>query len=294
MVSVRNEGGNLEMRVFIMAIDGLDYDLVLKWKLKHLLQKTFGKLYVGREFSIKPSWVRTDFSMPYTPIVWASFLTGKSPREHKVKSLWCYNNRIIEIIRHFPLLSKIKRKRVLLKKMGIKLRVGSPLKVLNLKTFLDFIKPSIAVDIVTYNEPEQYRLMLQEAGNKPIKEILNIIRENHNQRVKKILKLVKQDWKLFMAYFDLIDYVGHIYINKNLNKLHSYYRMINELAYVLQLNVKSNTVFLIVSDHGMQPCKHDIFGYHTNYAFWSLNIRTDWKPRNVTDFYGKILEWTKR
>jgi len=35
------------------------------------------------------------------------------------------------------------------------------------------------------------------------------------------------------------------------------------------------------------------FGKHSEHAFYSLNVRTEWKPKVVTDFYEKILEWDK-
>jgi len=54
--------------------------------------------------------------------------------------------------------------------------------------------------------------------------------------------------------------------------------------------VPEDTIFLIVSDHGMRPMP-DGTGHHSCHAFWSLNIDTDWEPKDLTDFYPQIIKW---
>ena len=71
------------------------------------------------------------------------------------------------------------------------------------------------------------------------------------------------------------------------------YLELNQLARQIKDRLQKDTVMLIVSDHGMQASKDGITGTHSKYAFWSLNIKTDWKPKDITDFYPKILEWVK-
>ena len=43
----------------------------------------------------------------------------------------------------------------------------------------------------------------------------------------------------------------------------------------------------------MHACMHAYarFGKHSEHAFYSLNVRTEWKLKVVIDFYEKILEW---
>ena len=50
-------------KVLILGIDCLDYNLVLKWKLKNYRLRRFGYYFVGYDL--------------YTPIIWAKFLTGE-------------------------------------------------------------------------------------------------------------------------------------------------------------------------------------------------------------------------
>ena len=52
-----------------------------------------------------------------------------------------------------------------------------------------------------------------------------------------------------------------------------------------------DVIILIVSDHGMQDSGDGITGNHSRHAFWSLNIKTTWKPNSITDFYSKIINW---
>jgi len=56
-----------EMKVFILGLDGLEYNFVEKWNLRNLKQREYGKLEVPIS---KRGW-------PSSPEVWASFLTGK-------------------------------------------------------------------------------------------------------------------------------------------------------------------------------------------------------------------------
>jgi len=56
------------LRVFVLALDGLEYYLVAEWGLKGLQQICFGKLTVP---------VNEKTGYPLSPEVWATFLTGR-------------------------------------------------------------------------------------------------------------------------------------------------------------------------------------------------------------------------
>lgn len=58
------------MKLLIIGLDGLDYDLVMRWGLKQYLQKYHGKHYVGFACNL------------YTPILWGMFLTGINVEKH--------------------------------------------------------------------------------------------------------------------------------------------------------------------------------------------------------------------
>jgi len=67
----------------------------------------------------------------------------------------------------------------------------------------------------------------------------------------------------------------------------------DELVKKVKSKIKGKHIFLIVSDHGMRLSEDGVSGNHSFHFFWSLNIKMDWKPRYFTDFFPKIIEWSK-
>ena len=57
------------MKIIILGVDGLEYEHVVKYKLSNIMQKQYGKT----DLSV--------FDVVVTPLIWASFLTGKVNRE---------------------------------------------------------------------------------------------------------------------------------------------------------------------------------------------------------------------
>jgi len=114
----------------------------------------------------------------------------------------------------------------------------------------------------------------------------------HFERINDTLMALKShgDWKLFLTYFDLADWAGHLYPVKGRLFVLKAYLELNRLAGFLKRMVEDDaTVFLIMSDHG-----YDLkINKHSKYAFWSLNIDVDWAPQDFTDYYSKILEWIR-
>jgi len=280
------------MRVFVLALDALEYNLVKKWKLKNLMQKQYGYFKVRREYWANPS---SEVCEPLTPIIWSSFITGRKPREHGIKSWWAYG-RILERIRWLPLIRHVKGKRKILKYIGIKPHVVSHKDLKCNSTIFDVVKPSIPLFIPAYNEPEKIHEILTEVFERGgLKAYIRIIWKIHEWRKRALFSTLegKRDWKLFMVWFDIADLIGHTCIKRNRAMLLKAYLDLNRMAGRLQKMVPNDTVFLIVSDHGMQAVPDDVAGRHTDHAFWSLNIETDWRPKDFTDFFPKIIEWVK-
>jgi len=67
----------------------------------------------------------------------------------------------------------------------------------------------------------------------------------------------------------------------------------NKLTETLQHIIPPDTIFPVVSDHGMVSSEDGVTGTHSDHAFWSLNINTHWKPKEITDFFHKIIGWLK-
>ena len=276
------------MKVFILALDALEYNLVTKWDMENLKQTTYGK------FKLSPEYFHEEENVPYTPIVWASFITGKKPSEHRIKSIFTYG-KLLEKLRWFKPIKAIKGKRKILWKLGIKPRTVNR-GDLNLSTIFDKVKPSIAFQVPTYNESTELNLILRVfLQEKSIKEFIQKTWEIFHLKRRQLFEILdkQKDWKLFMAYFKVADLLGHVYLKKNPKKLKEVYFILDTLTEEIKEKMPNNILFLIVSDHGMQIGDDPVFASHSNHAFWSLNIKTNWKPKDITDFYPKIIEWTK-
>jgi len=277
-------------RVFILALDGLEYDLVVKWRLKNLMQKRFGRYEVHEDYMRK-----TDEGLePYTPKVWVSFLTGKHPKEHGIRDLWTYN-RILDFIRHLPVISWIKGKRKIARKLGIKPRLVSRSDY-KYPTLFELVPSSKAINFIGYNEPTEMRermnLLLSDKSFR-MEQLEELCWEAYWKTRNLMFREINSDWNLFAVYFETLDWLGHLYENKKVRNLLIPYQVFDNLVYEIKEIIGDNVIFLVLSDHGVEISNDRLTGYHSHYGFWSLNINTDWKPKEITDFFHKILEWIK-
>ena len=160
------------------------------------------------------------------------------------------------------------------------------------ETLFDRVKPSVAVDVPAYNEPTEVNLRLGEIlVYRGLKEYIKEVWRVYEDRKKRVFSSISEEWKLFMAYFKIADLLGHIYIAKDLERLRRVYFTLDGLTRELKSKVSDDdAVFLIVSDHGMKP-EPDGTGNHSSHGFYSVNIETSWEPKDVIDFYPKIMEW---
>lgn len=270
----------------MFALDGLEYDLVVKWKLKHLLQRKYGKMDLGEEYYHKVK----DEKVPYTPIIWTSFITGLPPEKHNVRSIWTYG-RVLDFIRKLPVISWIKNKRKILYRLGIlepKIVSRENLKV---KTIFDVIKPSIAIRMMAYNEDtEQWRKLSKAMLFEGLKKYEELLWEDYRKREKELFDNLRRDWKLLAVYFRIADAMGHIHFVKRPHVLRRVYRRLDTLVYKVKKQLDEKPIILIVSDHGMEAAP-DGTGTHSRHAFWSINVDTDWEPKKITDFFPQIVRW---
>jgi len=270
------------MKVFILALDALEYDFVEKWDLKYLKQKVYGRIELGERYN--PSWG----DEPYTPIVFHSFISGLPPEKHKIESVATYG-RTLDFLR--KLMKFIPNKRKIARILGITPKALTR-EHYEHKTIFDEVSPSLAIDVPTYNlEIKDWRMDWKAIN----KQTINTIWAAYQRRKRRILDALKNKhkWKLCMAYIRIADLLGHIYITKKTLKLMNCYLELNSLAGNIQKLLPKNSILLIMSDHGMEPSADGVTGRHSKHAFWSLNIDTDWRPKDITDFYPKIIEWTK-
>ena len=284
------------MRVLILALDGLEYNLVLKWSLKNLMQKVCGSIEVGEEYKVDapPPWGGGCERVPYTPIVWVSFLTGRRPGEHGVTAFTTYG-RLLDRVRRLPPISWVRGKRKVLWRLGLRPRLVDR-RDYRYPTIFDICRPSKAVYFMGYNQPFWLYQKLHDVagglGDKyHVDDLVRAVEEVYRVRLEELRKALDEEWVLLGAYFETLDWLGHLWIVKDRVRLYLWYRRFDELAKQL---AKHTDILLVVSDHGMRPSGDGVTGNHSDRAFWSLNIETDWRPKDITDFYPKILEWCRR
>ena len=284
--------------ILILGVDGLEYDLVKKWNLKNLMQKTYGSIKIGEEYGVAtaPVWRREKpvKKIPYTPIVWTSFLTGRKPEEHGVREMQAYNP-ILDRVRKLPVISWVKNKRKLFWKIGVKPKIVSK-EYYKYTTFFDECKSSKAIYFIMYNQPTWIWRRMQETakylgGKYTVDDLVDRIWEVYMLRREKLMSSLNQSWRLIGVYFETVDWLGHLWFVTNKLGLYKAYKKFDNLVKQLKTMVGEDTIILIVSDHGMQDSGDGVTGNHSDHNFWSLNIETSWRPNDITDFYPKILEW---
>jgi len=273
------------MKVVILAYDGLEYDLVVKWKLKNIMQEYYGKY----EAPISPKRGK-----PFTPNAWVSFITGLPPEVHGVDDWWSFG-KILDWLRFHPPFIWIKGKRMILKKLGIKIKpkvVGK--EYIKYDTIFDLVKPSIPLFIPAYNEPVEPHIEYGLALEKGVREYIRTIWKWHNIRKETLFKNLDKDWKLLMIWFDIADVLGHVCIVKCRNELFKAYLDLNSIAKRVRDKLDNETAILIVSDHGMEVTADGVTGDHSKYGFWSLNVKPPLTPKKITDFKNMILSLAKQ
>jgi len=258
-------------KMFILGLDGLEYNLVEKWNLEHLKQKVYGKIKV-------PISKETNF--PITPEVWASFLVGK-----ELEGIVCdrldSREKILDILRYL-------RKRIKLS-LGIG-RLFRPTKrfpELRIPTFIDRFDGISEINAPYYSYDHAVITTLLRFGKNrfTIKDTIAELFKLYKKRRKQILEETKKkirDSSVIFAYLHFPDSIEHFLYLKP-KKLKNFYYDIE--YFVLQIKeITGDIPFIIVSDHGIDLKN----GLHSLYGFFSANVTLNPKPESITDFYRII------
>lgn len=278
------------MRCLILAIDSLEYEIAKNFP--HLRQREFGK-------SIVP--ILPSEEEPYTPVVWASFITGLLPNKHQVSGpRMKWNNPFLQKLRER--LERGRRKLCsfdtrwignILTNVGFKMTTQhtthslEDFKEKNISTIFDYAKKPVVISVPSYNEEPTNNYLRRR-----FKEVLeghlseNVLeeetREIFNKRVRKTLEKLDGDWDLFMVHFFIVDVYGHIFPRGYL-RFEQLYSEIDKLVAEIKKKADDSLV-LVVSDHGHQD------GLHTLHGFYSSNEILGLHYPEITDFYEIILE----
>jgi hypothetical protein len=270
------------LRVLILAFDALEYDLVVKWRLKQLMQMRYGKYEAAKS---------PRYGKPHTPSAWMTIITGVPPEVHGIDDWWTYG-RILDWLRTKPPFVWIKNKRRILWKLGLRPRILDK-RDIRVKTIFDLTPKSIALFIPGYSEPTIFREKLNDALHSGVKEYIKTIWWIHEVRKREFFKRLDKDWELFMAWFDIADLLGHTCIVKCRLELFKAYLDLVKIVNRAKKMLDDEVFILIMSDHGMKPMP-DGTGDHSDHGFWSINRDWEWfNPVKATDFYPlvkKVLE----
>jgi len=253
--------------LLIIAFDGLEATLVEKWNLTNLLQRIHGTYPVESEKYA-------------TPALWSAFITGLPPSSFEARFV---ERNVPEFLRRIAFVEAIK-------KLGRLVFKPRPFSVKGrYETIFEKVQPSLPYNVFSYNEePIQFKLRLKYSipetiGNRD--KCLDACREwmtLTTELTDKFVNLLKGgDWRIAMTHFYFTDIIGHLHPPM----MKKAYLEADSIAQLLRSSVDSETMVLIVSDHGMRR------GVHTEYGFYSSNLVLDSKPTDITDFCSLILEW---
>jgi len=263
-------------KVFILGLDGLEYDFVEKWNLIHLKQREYGKIKVP---------IDKEQKIPKTPEVWAAFLTGKL-------IAGMYFVKPLRIAIPLKILSFARKYVKISLRLGKKIAVKAPTRLPKLKhkTFLDIVK------IKEVNAPYySYDGKVLEIFNRfyteklTLEETINALKKLYKLRKKQILYEARnlQDIDGVFAFMHFPDALQHCLFTRPF-EIKKLYIDLDKYISILKDKIKAS-LFLIVSDHGFDLKT----GNHSKHGFYSSNITLYAKPKKITDFYPIILEWAK-
>lgn len=259
------------MKVVIIGFDGLDSEIVEKFKVPELVQKDHGS-------TLTPSL--------YTPVVWASFITGKTPEEHGVKQKGRWDRLPVSMLRSVLLKLGVRLRRIgdLVERLGLAKRVSSHPSV---PTIFDYAE-SVAVSVPSYNEdPIVWRWWnkTQELARDPRHwaEIKDMWSREFAYKMHYFKEEVTHPWSLAMIHFFASDALQHFFYWDE-GFIERLYKKCGDIVRGIRSLVGDDVVVFVVSDHGHRQ------GMHTNRAFWSSSHPLSIRPRHITNFFSIILD----
>ena len=289
---IMNKNSNL--KIIVLGIDGLEYNLVKKWKLQNILQEKYCKTDLS------------DYTVKVTPPIWGSMLTGKVDEE--IMRIWEKSAKIVGL--------KSDVKQVWWAKLGIKILDLAPDKIRtkienkfienigenpceksanyindkNLINIFQFYKNPWTNGIPGFgrfdNNPTKRKLfkIALEGNKEPFRKY---VLDQYKKEKKELFNILeKKENDLVFWYTPLLDSLGHIYISESIN-LMNYYLEINELAGSIRSKYQDSKIY-VISDHGMEAVKGR-FGMHSDYGFFSSNTgETIEKPLHLYDLLLKF------
>lgn len=293
------------MKVTILAFDGLEYNLVERFKLKNMKQKRYGKVAIPKvcyKEAIDPLGNR--IYEPWTPFVWSSIVTGKLPSEIglTLKNVQKWQSPLIQLFRVLSLKLRLNTRKMtrFIRGQGMKLeRTGFKKGYFNLledskvPTIFHHAKNPMAINVPLVHQKrtlhkDTWRLKLKGKGLSEMTK--NAWREFWKIKKQTLGTIKNEEWDLLMSYVRFLDTIGELNFSRFTEMFKAYSECNTYAGEVAQL-IDDKTICLIISDHGMERYGNTPFGKHSNHGFWSVNVNTKWKPTTILDLYPQIITW---
>ncbi|RLE88649.1 MAG: hypothetical protein DRJ67_01375 [Thermoprotei archaeon] len=287
------------MRLLILGLDGLDPDLVERWRMDWFKLKFHGRHYVG------------VLKKLYTPIVWGSILTGLNVEEHgyglrelrEKRSREAFKSRVLR--RLYLLRLRLTRRRLGVRKLLVKLGLVNPYPPaimhdhLLARTFLEELKARgysvAAIEVPSYNESrnEYYRSRIDALATAPFSRRVELVEEaleDTRERVERGVKCVEEGHDLIFIYTPLPDVAFHMAVGPTL-KVKVWLRSVHYALYemlrpLMKLARERGYEVLMLSDHGFDLRS----GYHSEYGFWSTTVKPPYRPSSILDFHDLVMQ----
>ncbi len=274
------------MRLVVFMVDALDVRDVKRLNLSNLM---------GARYGTYPAVVSPTHGKPFTPYAWATIISGSEPRNAGLDSWWSWG-RVLDKVRTLPIIKKIPGKRKILEKLGVRPKLATIRG--RGTTIFDDIHDSVALFIPSYSEPLWIRDSYIEASKRGLRAYIEQVWRIHGFRRRCILNALKlcRRWRLFAAWVDVVDMIGHACIAKHRIHYDLALKAVDGLAREMKEVLRSQGIefaFAVVSDHGMEP-QPDGTGDHSSLGFWSIEPNIPWyRPSRATDFrylWRRIVE----
>lgn len=259
------------MKMYVLALDGMDYDMAVDLNLKNVLQKQYGKLKVP---------IDKNMGCPMSPEVWASFLCAEHVKmEFKGKrNLWAFK-LLKSLKRRLPFISLGLEKKITGRNQGFKR--------LNRKTWVD--KPNVEeINVPYYSFTNEGFQVLKDFGeNRDLKKYRRRVYWQFLKKTSEVVSKTEDVLKegknidVVFGYIHYPDGFNHIWFT-DMDRLNKYYVEINEFVGHLK-GILEETHLLIISDHGFDFTKN----VHSNFGFISSNKKMKF-PKSIIELGKRI------
>lgn len=252
-------------RVFVLALDGLEYNVVLGGNYSNLMQACYGKLEVP---------ILDSVGHPLSPTVWSSFLAG---HKTKIEFEFGLTHKLLAFgKRLFPFLS-----------FGLHKRLAkvAEFPALHEESLLDFVPSSVCYNFpfINYDGSVSESIIDFYRGkidlDEAIKRCKQVFGEEVHRVVSKVSEPVFVNHNLVMVYSHFPDILHHLAFKRE-DVVANHYLVLDKMVELIKPLLRDDVLFFVVSDHGFDFSE----AVHSQHGFISCNKKID-LPKSIIDFH---------